>query len=468
MPLRRRTIHVCLFSVLAAVFAVAQSAPPSPLTAAQLAQNAQAYLVSPAALGDQAGQFPHDGAVQLYHLRYEQVVPSGLSALLVQRVFQIRSRAGAEFFAPDNLWYDNARGRFQLLRAEVWRRRGAHAPYTIAGRGKDLGDLPGFAAGTQPRRLGLPRLHAGDRVSVVYAVLPDTGTNWSLLAGHFIGNMFALRDSFATEHVRYVLAAHQPMAVSAAGLPAPQLGTGAEGLRTWEWDASDLPEFFQSADGPAITAVSPFVQVSSFATWAAMTRWYGNLLQERAQVTPVLATDLRRIAAGPAGARQDTRAIVERVWHYLSNHLSYRGAEQGVHAYVPAPVSEVFQSEQGDCKDGALLLVTWLRMLGVQADLALVRTPAMGPLAPANAQGQVAATMAAFDHALVYIPATGQWIDTTAPHLPEGDLPQGDRNGLALIVRRDQSTLVRVQKASAAAETSAADPVRLTAAHVPQ
>ncbi|HET9785429.1 MAG TPA: transglutaminase domain-containing protein [Terriglobales bacterium] len=148
----------------------------------------------------------------------------------------------------------------------------------------------------------------------------------------------------------------------------------------------------------------------------------------------------------PAQARE----IVARVWAYLAHHLSYMGNERGVHAYVPAPVGEIFQAGQGDCKDGALLLASWLRAVGIEADLALVRTPAMGRLAPAR-DGHVAATMAAFDHALVYIPLTGQWIDTTAPRRLDSELPEADQNSLALIVRVGQSGLVRVPAAAAAA-----------------
>ncbi|MGH9466972.1 MAG: DUF3857 domain-containing protein [Terriglobales bacterium] len=442
--------------MLAAV--VVAQAPSPHLTASRLLQNAEAYLVSPAALPADASAFAGEGSIQLYHLRYEQVVPCGLSALLVQRVFQIRTREAADFFVPDNLWYDSTRGEFHLLRALVWRRPG-HGPYRVIAHGRDLGNLPGFSPGTQPRRIHLPALRPGDRVSLVYAVLPDTSQNWSALQGHFIGNLFAFRDSFSTARVRYVLAAHQPMAVSAAGLPAPMHQVLAGGRQTWQWEAKDQPAFFQSTDGPAITDVSPFVQVSSFATWPAMAHWYAALLAERSKLSPQLDAQLRAIAA-PGATRPDlaqTRAIVARVWQYLSDHLTYRGDEEGVHAYVPAPVGEVFRHGAGDCKDGALLLATWLRSVGVEADLALVRTPAMGPVAPPNAAGQVAATMAAFDHALVYIPLTGQWIDTTAPHRLDTELPTGDQNSLALILGADQQTLVRVPAARALANLTRSD-----------
>ncbi len=442
--------------------AVALATPPTqPLPSpspSQLLINAAPWLAAPAALHTARSSFPDESTVQLYHLRYEQVVPSGLSALLIQRVYAVRSRLGALMFAPDNVWYDSTRGHFQLLRADVWRRPQAEGAYAVVATGRDAGDVPGWSPGTEPRQIKLPPLRAGDRVSLLYAILPDTTHDWSLLGGRFLGNMFAFRDSYATAGVRYVLAASQPMAVSASGLPAPQRGRTASGLETWRWEATNLPAFFQSVGGPAITAVSPFVQVSSFTTWAGMARWYNQVLDQRAEMSPALLARLRAIArphqTQPAAAAPDaaqSRAIVTRVWAYLSHHLLYRGNEEGIHAYVPAPVGEVFQRQQGDCKDGALLLASWLRAVGVPAELALVRTRDMGPLAPSEAGGRVAATMSAFDHALVYLPGTGQWLDTTAPHLVATVLPRGDQDSLALLVRAASRRLVRVSQSPAAA-----------------
>lgn len=461
LPLRRCLILASLLSVCTSL--ALASAPPSPQ---QLLRNASPWLAAPPALQDAPGTFAGEGAVQLYHLRYEQVVPSGLSALVVQRVYQIRTPEGAAMFAPDNVWYDSTRGHFQLLRAEVWRRPAAGAAYAVAAQGRDGGDVPGWSPGTEPRQIKLPRLRAGDRISLVYEILPDTTHDWSLLGGHFLGNMFAFRDSFGTEQVRYVLAARDPMAVSASGLPAPERGRTASGLDTWQWQATDQPPFFQSEAGPAITAVSPFVQVSSFTTWTAMAQWYNQVLSRRDALSPSLLARLRAIAL-PAGVSvpnaAQTPEVVARVWNYLSHHLSYRGDEQGIHAYVPTPVAEVFRQQQGDCKDGALLLASWLRAVGIPAELALVRTPAMGPLALPSPNGRIAATMAAFDHALVYIPSTGQWLDTTAPHLLDTELPSGDQNSLALLVRSDPRQLVRVPQSPAVANLTRTD-IRLSPA----
>ena len=425
-----------------------------PRPAIALLHDAQPYLLDAATLAPSTG-FRDQGAVELYHLRYEQVMPNGLSALVVQRIFAVRDSQAANLFALDNLWYDTARNRFQLLRARVLRTGPDGAIQELAGA--DQGDFHPGATGSQRRRVGLPVLRAGDRVEVVYALLPDSSHDWSLLDGHFLGNLFAFRDSFAEAHVRYVLASTGPLVINQFGLKPARRDRTAQGLATWQWDAQDLQPFFSQPDGPSITDESPFVQASGFHSWAAMANWYSGLLAGRARMAAPFEQKLVQVAlptGRPANAPlslEETRATVARVWRYLAPRLNYRGNESGIHAYVPAPVAQVFNAGSGDCKDGALLLATWLRAAGVEADLALVRTPVMGRLAPPASDGAVAATMAAFDHALVYVPATNQWIDTTAPSFLDNELPSSDQNSLALIVRAGQSQLVRIPAASAEA-----------------
>lgn len=465
MPLRRPRLLAVLGLCLLAAGAGA-SRPLTPAAAAEpprsvpatiagqaLVQAAQPYLAVAGALQDDPQAFRGDGAVELFHLRYEQVLPTGLSAIVVQRVFQVRTAAAAELFALDDLWYDSSRSRFQLLQAQVLR-HGAPAL-----EGSDRGNLNQEGSGNQPRQVELPQLRAGDRISVLYLLLPDSSQDWSLLGGHFLGNLFAFRDSFPTLRTEYVLAAPSAvaaqLATSGVGVAPPRRAVSTGGLQTWTWEAEQQPAYFRPDDGASITDLSPFVQVSGFSSWAAMADWYNDLLARRAVMSPELqkkllavAPPLTPVAAGDPAA---VRATVAKAWGYLAARLHYRGDEAGVHAYVPAPVGQVFDSNLGDCKDGALLLATWLRADGVEADVALVRTPIMGKLASGAADGNAAATLAAFDHALVYVPAIPEWIDTTAPGTVKAGLPLSDRNSVALIVRAGQRSLVRVPGAALAA-----------------
>lgn len=455
-------LAVCLLGVAGGAGVTTAAPPPAASrliaspdpTPAALLREAAPYLADAAQLRGDASVFPGEGAVELYHLRFEQVLPNGLSASVVQRVFQLRDKAAADFFALDDLWYDSARNQFQLCSAQVLR-AGPEPGAATAISGHDLGDLRPGATGNQPRRVGLPKLRAGDRVSVLYLLLPDATHDWRSLEGHYLGNLFAFRDSFATLHSRYVVAAASALTFSAVGVAPAMRSRAADGQNLWEWQAGALPAIFGSPGGPSITDRSPFVQVSGFDSWAALAGWYSNLLARRAQLQPAVVHRWLEIAGGAAlqrpGNAGAARATVARIWRYLAPRLSYRGDERGVHAYVPAAVDAVFQRGQGDCKDGALLLATWLRAAGVDADLALVRTTAMGQLAPPRGDGDVPATMAAFDHALVYVPLTRQWIDTTAPGYLADELPSSDQNSLALIVRAGQRELVRVPAAPAGA-----------------
>ena len=421
--------------------------PPGP-SLRGLERAARPYMVHAASLAPASGSFPGEPAVELYHLHFEQVTPAGLSSILVQRVYQIR--AAPALFVLDDVWYDSSRTRFHLVHADVLR-QGRVLP------GRDGGNLRPGATGNQPRKIDLPVLRAGDRVALEYALMPNSGPAWSLLDGHYLGNLFAFRDAYPTVRARFVLRARQRLAVAQAGLAPPVESRSPSGFRTWAWSAADQPAFFYQSGGPSLTDASPFVQVSGFSSWGKMATWYSDVLARRARLSPGFERQLAADVQAPPGWPQlnqnpaAVRATVNRVWRYLRRRLDYRGDESGVHAYVPAPVEQVFQAERGDCKDGALLLTTWLRALGVDADVALVRTPAMGRLIAGRGAARVPATVAAFDHALVYIPAIRQWIDTTAPALVPGELPSSDQDSLALIVRAGQATLTRVPAAMPAA-----------------
>lgn len=460
MCLAAATIGAGRPRLVAPVLAAAAPAAPAAPTATAILRSVQPYLVDPLSLPAAGANFAGDGAVELYHLRYEQVMPNGLSAIVEQHVFDIRTDNEADLFALDDLWYDSSRTDFQLQYAHVLR----HGRVL---NGSDHGNLNRGATGNQPRLVSLPRLQPGDRVDIVYLLMPNASPAWSVLDGHFLGNLFAFRDTFPTLQARYVLASRQPVAFSQVDLAPPVTGQTPDGIPTWSWEASHLPAFFRQHGGPSITDSSPFVQVSGFDSWAAMANWYSGLLSQRARMAPDFQRQLlglvHPLSVSAAASPAAVRAEVERVWDYLSAHLDYRGNESGVHAYVPSPVAQVFDAERGDCKDGALLLSTWLRAEGIEADLALVRTPAMGRLAGPGNDGAVAATMAAFDHALVYVPLTGQWIDTTAPGLVGSELPSSDQNSLALIVRAGQHRLVQVPAAPATANFTRRT-VRLTPA----
>ncbi|MGH9535259.1 MAG: DUF3857 domain-containing protein [Terriglobales bacterium] len=399
---------------------------------AQWWQRAQRYLLTAAA--PPATAFPSADVLELYHLRYDQVEPDGLSRQLVQRIFAIRTNFGARTFGVGDFWYDASRWSFHLLRGVVLAPDGQRWPVT------DDGDVTPGASGEQARALHLPKLQVGDRVDIIYTLTPIAAAAWKPMGDGYLGDLFAFRANYPVERVRYVVCSPKPIAAAAVRV-ASVATSRRPGEYVWDWSSGPLPAFWREPDGPSITDASPYVQTGAFASWNGLARWYSQKLAAQAPLNPAFRARLLRLVP-PQPSRL---ATVQAVWRYLAHHLDYWGEETGLHAFLPSPPRTVLNTGRGDCKDGALLMTTWLRAEGVPADLALLRTWGMGTVANG------AATMAAFDHAIVYVPGLRLWLDTTAPELHVGELPATDQGALALIVRPSQSRLVRIPIAPATA-----------------
>src|SRR5207248_195802 len=91
----------------------------------------------------------------------------------------------------------------------------------------------------------------------------------------------------------------------------------------------------------------------------------------------------------------------------------------------------------GDCKDKASLMIALLRAAGIRAELALVRTRRIGEVAPGTA------SVAIFNHAIVYLPQHDLWLDGTAEYAGARELPLDDQGATAFTVGSEGSAALR-------------------------
>jgi len=84
-----------------------------------------------------------------------------------------------------------------------------------------------------------------------------------------------------------------------------------------------------------------------------------------------------------------------------------------------------------------MLLSVMLGLVGIKAHPVLVRTRPGGRL------GRHPASIAVFDHAIVYVPSLKRYLDGTAEFTGSGDLPLGDQGVDALVVDGGQGTYTR-------------------------
>jgi hypothetical protein len=116
------------------------------------------------------------------------------------------------------------------------------------------------------------------------------------------------------------------------------------------------------------------------------------------------------------------------VYDFVVTATRYVGLEFGIHGYKPYKVTQVLARRFGDCKDKASLMIALLREVGVEAELVLVRTRRGGRLDPQPA------SLAIFDHAIVYVPKLDRYLDGTAEFAGLAELPAEDQGVTVLRV----------------------------------
>jgi hypothetical protein len=107
-------------------------------------------------------------------------------------------------------------------------------------------------------------------------------------------------------------------------------------------------------------------------------------------------------------------------------------------------VDRVLARRFGDCKDKASLIHSMLQVAGIPSRLVLLRMRNLGEL------GAEPASLAAFNHAIAYVPKHKLFLDGTAEFHGSRELPSQDRGASVLIVEPDApSTFMTTPDASA-------------------
>lgn len=179
------------------------------------------------------------------------------------------------------------------------------------------------------------------------------------------------------------------------------------------WARSDVPAHILDANLPDWYEPFPAIQLSDFASWSEVAAWGDSLFRVPRAPPRGLAQPLAEIR----GKHQSAPERVLAALRFVQDEIRYLGIEIGENSHVPYPPATVIERRYGDCKDKALLLITMLRALGVEARPALVSTTFRGRV------GAFHPTAAVFDHAIVRatIGDRAYWLDPTALY-ERGDL----------------------------------------------
>ena len=213
----------------------------------------------------------------------------------------------------------------------------------------------------------------------------------------------------------------------------------------YRFAARDLPGIRPEANMPGWTEVAKYLHVSTYDSWDAVGRWYWGLVREQLAVDAKIKAGVAEALAS-AGPGADERAKVAAIFRHVTESTRYVGLEFGIHGYKPYRTTDVYDRRFGDCKDKASLLKVMLAEAGVKSHLVLVRTRDQGAIAEAPA------SLAAFNHAIVFVPSLGLFLDGTAEHAGPTELPFQDQGATALVVLDGEGAKLTTIPVSTAAE----------------
>lgn len=376
-----------------------------------------------------------DDAVILGELRVVKVYPSGLSSRVHQLVVKVLTDRGAERLRNHVFAYTPGRQELRVERARVTRPDGT--VLESAQESDRSASEPWYRLyyDVRTRVAGFPQLQRGDLLELTIRTDDVAGEN--LLSDYF-GDLVFLGGRTRRLLWEYVLLMPPGRPIHANAPPAGAVRTDRElpGGSEHRWTARDLAPLPSELGAPGPSETTPFLHVSTYATWEQVATFWWGLVREQLVPDAEVRATAERIRRETLAARRtaglpeagDERALVEAVHAFVVTNIRYVGLEFGIHGFKPYRVDEALSRRYGDCKDKAGLTQALLGVLGIDARLVLVRMRHLG------AMPEQPASLSIFNHAITWVPDFDLWLDGTAGFHGTHDLPGEDRGATVLVV----------------------------------
>ena len=168
----------------------------------------------------------------------------------------------------------------------------------------------------------------------------------------------------------------------------------------------------------------PAVQMTTFASWEEIGRWYAGLEKDRREPTAEIKAKAEELTAG----KKTDIDKIEALYDYVATNFRYISLSFGVGRYQPHSAADVLHNQYGDCKDKHTLLAALLEAEGFHASSVLINSQRKLDVdVPSPSQ---------FDHVISLVPLGKEevWMDTTTEVAPFRLLSFSIRKKQALVI----------------------------------
>jgi tetratricopeptide (TPR) repeat protein len=369
---------------------------------------------------------PGEDVEVLADLSVTKVFANGLSSRTRQVVLRALSPRGVDAARTQSVQYSPDRQQVKVERARIFRKDGSLLESKSEGERNLSEPWYGLYYDVRARIIGFPQLEAGDVVELVTRI-DDSGSNF--FADYF-GDFAYLQSTQSRRISDYVLLGPAGRTFYANATPLRGL-THTEGQSqdggTWQrWTARDVAKLVPEPSMPGYSEVLAYVHVSTYKTWDDVGRFYWGLVKDQLRVTGEIRAAAAEAVKGIP--ESDDQARIRAVYDFVVSRTRYVGLEFGINSFKPYPVETILSRRFGDCKDKASLMHAMLEALGIDSRLTLLRMKRLGGIESAPA------SLAVFNHAILYVPKYQLFLDGTAEFHGSGELPADDRGAEVLVV----------------------------------
>lgn len=279
-----------------------------------------------------------------------------------------------------------------------------------------------FYDGTHAKDFSFPALQKGAKTHLEYSR--------TIKEPRFFGRFF-FSTYYPVEHQKLVLEVEDGVQIYFSYFNCSEkdfdFKTYTKGNKTYYvWEKRNIPKLYFEESGPDFLSIAPHIifRILDYKTEAGETvgvsrdlsdlyKWYESHLEKVvADTLPVMPQVVDSIQKHS----QTDREMVNGIYKWIQNHISYIAIENGLGGFVPRTPTLVCQRRYGDCKDMASLMVQMLRQAGINANYALIGTQDI------PYSFQEVPMIFSINHMIVAWKENGEYIflDPTAKNVPFG------------------------------------------------
>jgi transglutaminase-like putative cysteine protease len=351
-----------------------------------------------------------------------------LSSRFQQTGVKVYTQRGVDAFRTHAITYSPDRQEVRVIRARITKPDGSVLEsYSESERSMNE-PWSSMYYDTRAKVLSFPSLAPGDVLDLQYRL--DDSAQENLLSDYW-GDVDYIQT--VNPKVRYQYIADMPpgrtLYWNKANMPPgiqPTEDEQKDGRRLYRWSANLVPKIVPEPSMPGWAEVVPTLHVSTYQTWDQVGRYYWGLVRDQLIPNEEIRKAVNSALKGVN--RKDELAVVRAIYNFVVTHTRYVALEFGIHGFKPYRVDRVLARRFGDCKDKASLIHTMLAVAGIDSRLVLLRMRNLGSI------GEEPASLAAFNHAIAYVPKFDLYLDGTAEFHGSRELPGADRLANVLII----------------------------------